>query len=193
MFDTDLAIRSETRKKMSETYSHLLRSRTVLLTLTSDKSSAKTGVYDKQLHDSHVSRWRLCSYMYSTCKAYLLLKRQLKNKTWMKGICYDITSTLDSSAGYREKRSHYRNDRFTLGVKAYCPTMRLTKLIKVEFQPSVSNTVTYFDMDFWCEKKLNTTRSGYEKNLVCLNCSTEVEGWRFKPPKSTLNTLKIKL
>jgi len=32
--------------------------------------------------------------------AYLLLKRQLKNKKYMKGICYDITPILGSSAGY---------------------------------------------------------------------------------------------
>ena len=43
-----------------------------------------------------------------TWKAHLLLKRQSKNKTVIEGICNDITSTLDSSAGYREKQCHNR-------------------------------------------------------------------------------------
>jgi len=40
-----------------------------------------------------------------TWKTHLLLKRQFKNKTRLKGICHDITPISGNSAGHREKRS----------------------------------------------------------------------------------------
>jgi len=55
----------------------------------------------------------------------------------MKGICYEITPTLDSSAGYRENQSSKSHNRFTLGLKAYYPKLHLTLLMTVEFQASV--------------------------------------------------------
>jgi len=41
-------------------------------------------------------------------ESLLLLKRQFKNKKQMEEICFDVASILDSSAGYRKKRSHNR-------------------------------------------------------------------------------------
>jgi len=43
-----------------------------------------------------------------TRKTYLLLKRQFKNNTRMKGICQDTTPILGSFADYRKKRSYNR-------------------------------------------------------------------------------------
>jgi len=55
-------------------------------------------------NDDHVSR-QACAVQ-STWKAYLLLKRQFKNKKQIKDVCYVFTPILGSSACYREKRSH---------------------------------------------------------------------------------------
>jgi len=43
-----------------------------------------------------------------TLKTYLLLKRQFKNNTLMKGICQNTTTNLGSFADYRKKRSYNR-------------------------------------------------------------------------------------
>jgi len=43
-----------------------------------------------------------------TRKTYLLLKRQFKNNTSMKGICQDTTHILGRFAGYRKNLSHNR-------------------------------------------------------------------------------------
>jgi len=44
----------------------------------------------------------------STWKAYLLLKRQLKNKKCRIGVCYNIILISGSAAGYRGKQSDNR-------------------------------------------------------------------------------------
>jgi len=43
-----------------------------------------------------------------TLKTYLLLKRQFKNNTWMKGICQGTTPILGSFVYYCKKRSYNR-------------------------------------------------------------------------------------
>jgi len=62
----------------------------------------------------------------------------------MKGICYDIAPIAGSSAGYRGKRSH--NRYLELGLKAYCPKIKLMPLIKLEFQSSVQYYFKYLDI-----------------------------------------------
>jgi len=56
----------------------------------------------------------------------------------MKGICYNATPILGSSAGYRENRSLNRMIRVVLGLNSYCPKMHLTPLTTAEFQSSVA-------------------------------------------------------
>jgi len=41
-------------------------------------------------------------------KSIFIAEAAIKNKKYMKEICYDITPILGSSGGYREKRSHNR-------------------------------------------------------------------------------------
>jgi len=56
-----------------------------------------------------------------TLKAYLLLKRQFKNNTWMKSVCQDTTLILGSFADYRKKRSYNRMIDLHWAFKPYCP------------------------------------------------------------------------
>ena len=52
------------------------------------------------------------------------------------------------------------------GVKAYCPEIHLTPLIKIDFQSNVLYRFTFFDVGLLCEKtNINPTRSGYQKQL----------------------------
>jgi len=68
----------------------------------------------------------------------LLLKRQFKNRTWTKGMCYDITySHFRYLFWLSWKTISNRTIDSHMGLKAYCQKIHLTPLIKVEFQSSV--------------------------------------------------------
>ena len=98
MFDTVLYIR--TSGTMSETYSELLRSRMVLLTLGSGTHFPHWEP-DKQRNDDHISRRILCSYMHmESIFAEAAIQKQKVNERHY--------SHLGSSASWREKRSHNR-------------------------------------------------------------------------------------
>jgi len=105
VFDTVLDIRTS-EKIMFSMFSELLRSRMVLLTPGCDDSNFQTR---SQINTKMTIKFPddACAIT-CTWKAYLLLKRQFKNKKQMNEIFYDITPILGSSADYCEKRSHDR-------------------------------------------------------------------------------------
>ena len=71
-----------------------------------------------------------------TLKTYLLLKRQFKNNTWMKGICQDTTPILGSFVYYCKKRSYNRMIALHWAFK-HIALNTFNALIKVDFHSSL--------------------------------------------------------
>jgi len=126
-----------------------------------------------------------------TWKTYLLLKRQLKNNTWMKGIFQDTTPILGSFPGYLEKQSHNRMID-SCWASSILPWNTFNATYKGIF--SIKSLKPFHIFRHWIadmKKKSSIPLDQVIKKVVTpFNRSGSK---RAEPPKFTINTSKVKL